>query len=181
MIEQLFFVLGQNVAVTEQSGNSFLADVQIGAILGFAATLLASFGVWYLNKRNRRKRLRKAIIAELQKQEEKIEQIVESLETEGPIDSDSSSDEYGIEASELPASGSIPTTIYETNAANLGELPSDEVEAIVNYYSTLQTQKAVIEAIRNDEEVLSADKRDLHNEMPGLDTSRGNLINKLDP
>ncbi|WP_158057982.1 hypothetical protein [Halorussus halophilus] len=181
MIEQIFFTLGQNVAAAEQSGNSFWADLQVGAVLGFAATLLASFGVWYLNKRNRKRRLRKAIVAELQKQEEKVEQAVESLKTEGPVDSESSSSNYEVDASELPASGSIPTTIYESNAANLGELPSDEVEAIVNYYSTLQTQKAIIEAIRNDGGALSADKRDLHNEMPDLNTARTELIDKLDP
>lgn len=183
MIQQMFLVISQNAttAITEQSGTSFFADFQVGALLGFVATLFASFGVWCLNKRNQRQRLRRAIVAELRKQKEKVERTVESLETEGPVDSDGSSDKYDVDASELPASDSIPTAIYETNAVNLGELPSDEVEAIVDYYSALQTQKAIIEAIRNDEEVLSADKRDLHKNMPALSTARKNLINKLDP
>lgn len=182
MLETLIFTLQQNgtSTATGQAGNSFLANLQSGAILGFAATLIGSFGVWYLSRLNRRKRLRRAIVAELQKQEEKIGRIVESLDTDGPIDEDKESNEYKIEASDLPPSGSIPTVIYQSNASNIGELPSEEVDDIVDYYSALQTQKAIIEAIRNDDEVLTADKRDLHQDMPDLDSKRNDLKNKLE-
>jgi hypothetical protein len=182
MLETLILAVQQNATstTTGQAENLFFANIQIGAILGFAATLIGSFGVWYLSRLNRRKRLRKAIVAELQKQEEKIGRIVESLNTEGPIDGDKESNEYEIEASDLPPSGSIPTMIYQSNASNIGELPTEEVEDIVDYYSALQTQKATIEAIRNEEQVLTADKRDLHQDMPKLDSKRNTLKNKLE-
>jgi hypothetical protein len=183
MLETLIFAVQQNATsiATGQAGNSFFANLRIGAILGFAATLIGSFGVWYLSRLNRRKRLRRAIVAELQKQEEKIGRIVESLETDGPIDEDEESNEYEIKASDLPPSGSIPTVIYQSNASNIGELPSEKVDDIVDYYSALQTQKATIEAIRNEEQVLTADKRDLHQDMPDLDSKRIDLKNKLEP
>lgn len=183
MIETLIFALQQNTtsAATLQAGKSFFANLQIGAVLGFAATLIGSFGVWYLTRLNRRKRLRRAIVAELQKQEEKIGRIVESLDTDGPVAEEAESNEYEITASDLPPAGSIPTGIYQSNASNIGELPSEEVDDIVDYYSALQTQKATIKAIRGDEEVLTADKRDLHEDMPDLDSKRDDLKTKLEP
>lgn len=182
MIEVISLTLQQNTtsAAAEQIGNTFIIDIQVGTLLGFTVTLLASFGVWLLNKWYRRQRLRKAIVAELRKQDKKVKQIVESLETDRPIDLDDESTNYTVEASDLPPAGSLPTTIYQSNAANLGELPSDEVEAIVDYYSALQTQKATIAAIRSNEDVLSADKRDLHNYMPALKEDRRDIVNKLD-
>lgn len=161
-----------------QVGDSIIGDVQVGALLGFSATLLAAFGVWYLDKRNRRKRLRKALIAELEKQDERFGRIVESLEADSAVGSDDNG--YEVEPSDLPPADSLPTTIYESNASNLGELSSEEVEAVVNYYATLQTQKATIRAIREDEIMLTADKKDLHEDMPKLDRSRDNLISTLE-
>jgi len=183
MLIKVDFVLQQNTTgtVTEHAGNSLFANIQNGAILGFAATLIASFGVWYLSRLNRRNRLRRAIVAEIQKQEEQIGKIVESLDTDGPVGEDEDAKRYEVEASDLPPAGSIPTVIYQENASNLGELPSNEVDDVVDYYSALQTQKATIEAIRNEEQVLTADKRDLHQDMPSLDSKRIELKSTLKP
>lgn len=177
MTDAVMLLLQQNTTTSAQSGQSFVFDLQVGAVLGFAATLIASFGVWYLSKRNRKKRLRKALVAELSHQE--LGRIVESLGIEGPVDSEEGQSEYEVEGSELPPAGAFPTTVYQSNAGNLGELPSDEVEDVVEYYSSLESQKAIIQAIRNNEEVLSADKRDLHNEMPELSSDRDKLVIKL--
>lgn len=179
MTDAVMLMLQQTTTTaSNQTGQSFAFNLQIGAILGFAATLFGSFGVWYLSKWNRKKRLRKALVAELNQQE--LERIVESLETDGPIDSKDGQSEYEIEGAELPPAGTLPTTMYQSNAGNLGELPSDEIEDVVEYYSSLESQKAIIEAIRNNEEIISADKRDLHNDMPDLRSDRDALITKLE-
>lgn len=177
MTDAVVLLLQQTTATSTQSSQSFVFDLQVGAVLGFAATLIGSFGVWYISKRNRKKRLRKALVAELKHQE--LGRIVESLETDGPVDSEGGQSEYEVEGSELPPAGALPTTVYQSNAGNLGELPSDEVEDVVEYYSSLKAQKAIILAIRNNEEILSADKRDLHNEMPQLSSDRDDLVSKL--
>lgn len=178
MNSAVMLIFQQTVTTTRaQSDPSFVFDLQIGAVLGFAATLIGSFGVWYLSKRNRRTRLRKALVAELNHQE--LGRIVESLETDGPVDSAEDQSEYDVEGSELPPAGALPTTVYQSNAGNLGELPSNEVEDVVEYYSSLESQKAIIQAIRNNEGVLSADKRDLHDRMPELRSDRDDLVTKL--
>jgi hypothetical protein len=171
-------LLQQTTTSPAQSSQPFVFDLQVGAVLGFAATLIGSFGVWYLSRQNRKERLRKALIAELNHQE--LGRIVESLETDGPVDSEEGQSEYEVAGSELPPDRALPTTVYQSNAGNLGELPSDEVEDVVEYYSSLQSQKAIIKAIRNNkEEVLSADKRDLHNKMPKLSSDRDDLVTNL--
>ena len=106
--------------------------------------------------------------------------ILESLDTDDPIDESRESNEYEVETSDLPPADSIPTVIYQSNASNIGELPSEEVDDIVDYYSALQTQKATIEAIRNEDEVLTADKRDLHQGIPDLNSKRNDLKDKLE-
>jgi hypothetical protein len=178
MVDAIMLLLQQTTTTTSaQSSQSFVFDLQVGAILGFAATLIGSFGVWHLSKHNRKKRLRKALVAELNHQE--LGRIVESLETDGPVGFEEGQSDYEVEASELPPAGALPTTVYQSNVGNLGELPSDEVEDVVEYYSSLEAQKAIIQAIRNDGEVLSADKRDLHDEMPQLSSDRDDLVTKL--
>jgi hypothetical protein len=178
MTDAVMLLLQQTTTTTSaQLGQSFVFDLQVGAVLGFAATLIGSFGVWYLSKCNRKKRIRKALVAELNHQE--LGRIVESLETDGPVDSEEGQSEYEVEGSELPPAGALPTTVYQSNAGNLGELPSDEVNDVVEYYSSLEAQKAIIKAIRNNEEVLSADKRDLHSGMPKLSSDKEDLVDKL--
>lgn len=181
MFRNAFLPLQQTTStiVTEASNSPVFTDITTGALLGFAATMIAAFGVWYLNKRNRRNSIRKAIVAELEKQEEELDRIIESLGMDGPIDADDGADSYEIDSSDLPPSGSIPTTVYHSNAANLGELPGGEVEEIVDYYSNLNKQIAIIEAVRKDEDVLPADKRSLHTEMPKVGTDRTDLVSKL--
>jgi hypothetical protein len=158
-----------------QGGSGILSGIGMGAILGFVATLLSSFGLLYLRRKLRRDRLRRAIIAELKKQD--LEQIVESLQTDeiGDVDTEDSED-YRVNPSDLPPADSIPTSIYEGNTGNLGTLPAEEVSVVVEYYSTLLTLKSIIRAIRNDETVLSADKKELYEELPGLESDRSQLL-----
>lgn len=158
-----------------QGGSGILSGIGTGAILGFFATLLSSFGLLYLRRKHRRDRLRRAIIAELEKQD--LERIVESLQTDGLGDVDTEdSEEYPVGPSDLPPADSIPTSIYEGNAGNLGTLPAEEVSEVVEYYSSLLTLKSIIRAIRNDESVLSADKKELHDELPDLESGRGEIL-----
>lgn len=161
-----------------QGGSGILSGIGTGAVLGFFATLLSSFGLLYLRRKHRQDRLRRAIIAELEKQD--LERIVESLQTDGTGDVDTEdSEEYPVGPSDLPPADSIPTSIYEGNAGNLGTLPAEEVSVVVEYYSSLLSLKSIIRAIRNDESVLSADKKELHEELPELESDRGQLLTTL--
>lgn len=165
-------------AASAQGGSGILSGIETGAILGFFATLLSSFGLLYLRRKHRRNRLRRAMIVELEKQD--LERIVESLQTDGTRDVDTEdSEKYPVDPSDLPPADSIPTSIYEGNTGNLGTLPAEEVSEVVEYYSTLLTLKSIIRAIRSDESVLSADKKELHEKLPDLESDKVQLIGTL--
>ncbi|WP_152419115.1 hypothetical protein [Natrinema gari] len=161
-----------------QGSSELLSGIGTGAILGFVATLLSSFGLLYLRRKHRRDRLRRAIIAELEKQD--LERIVESLQMDETTDIDTEdSEEYPVRPSDLPPADSIPTSIYEGNTGNLGTLPEKEVSEVVEYYSSLLALKSIIQAVRNEESVLSADKKELHDELPNLESDRKELLTSL--
>jgi DNA-binding transcriptional regulator YhcF (GntR family) len=84
-----------------------------------------------------------------------------------------------VEPPELPPAGTLPSHIYESNAGNLGILSSDEVTNTVEYYSSLLTQKAIIESIRTDGEAITPDQKELHDNMPKLEDDRTELIETL--
>lgn len=177
----LFLLLTQAIPTTtasSQGGFGILSGIETGAVLGFFATLLSSFGLLYLRRKHHRDRLRRAIIAELEKQD--LERIVESLQTDGTGDVDTEdSEDYPVDPSDLPPADSVPSSIYEGNAGNLGTLPAEEVSEVVEYYSSLLTLKSIIRAIRNEQSVLSADKKELHEELPDLESDRNQLLTTL--
>lgn len=177
----LLLLLTQNTtdaAASAQNGSGLLSEIGTGAILGFFATLLSSFGLLYLRRKHRRDRLRRTAIAELKKQD--LGRIVESLQTDEASDVDiENSENYPIEPSDLPPADSIPTIIYEANAGNLGTLPEKEVTKIVEYYSSLLVLKSIIRAIRNEDSVLSADKKELYEKLPAMETDKEQLLTTL--
>lgn len=154
-----------------------LSSIEQGAIIGFFAALLSSFGLFYFRRKHRRNCLRSAILTELEEQD--LKRIINSLEANTEIDSDTEED-YPIEPSDLPPADSIPTSIYEENAGNIGRLPKKETEEVVEYYTELLAQKSIIRAIRNGETVLSADKKELHERLPEMESNRTQLVTILE-
>lgn len=162
-----------------QSGlNDILTDVSLGTWIGFVVTLITTFGLLIIRWWRRRVKLRRSLIAELEQQD--LQSVIEPLQSaEATTNAGGSQDPPPVEPSELPPAGTLPTHIYESKAGNLGILSSDEVTDIVEYYSTLLIQKAIIKSIRTDEDAITADQKELRDTMPGLEDDRTDLIETL--
>jgi len=81
-----------------------------------------------------------------------------------------------LKPSEVPPSGTIPTMIYESNIGRLGLLKSDELTDIVQFYSQILHHKAIINAIRQDENVPEPDQEDLYDSITTLEQQRQHLF-----
>lgn len=89
-----------------------------GAV-GFFGGLLSSFGLFWLRQRRRRKRLRQSLLRELRVPSDAIER---ALDTDrGDLDG--------------PLHAHVPTTVYESQADQIGLLTEAETDEVVGYYS----------------------------------------------
>lgn len=66
--------------------------------------------------------------------------------------------------------------IYESNINRLGLLKSDELADIVEFYSQVLHHKAIIDAIRQDENVPEPDQEDLYDSVTTLEVHRQQLF-----
>lgn len=157
---------------------SILADVSIGTWLGFVVTLVASFGVLRVRRERRKTKLRRALVAELEQQD--LDRVVSAVNaSEAAVPPGESNGNPDLDPSELPPAGTLPTQIYTSNTGNLGILSEDEVTDTVAYYSTLLTQKAIIQAIRSGDGAVAADQKELRDTLPGLEDDRSDLMETL--
>lgn len=81
-----------------------------------------------------------------------------------------------LKPSEVPPSGTIPTMIYESNIGRLGLLKSDNLTDIVEFYSQTLHHKAIIDAIRQDQNVPEPDQEDLYDSITALEQQRQQLF-----
>lgn len=81
-----------------------------------------------------------------------------------------------LKPSDVPPSGTIPTIIYESNISRLGLLKSDELTDLVEFYSQVLHHKAIIDAIRQDEDVPEPDQEELYDAVTALEQQRQQLF-----
>lgn len=157
---------------------SLLTDVSIGTWLGFVVTVVSSFGVLQVRRNRRKTKLRRSLLAELEQHD--LERIVTAINAaEAAVPPDEKTKNPSFVPSELPPADTLPTEIYTSNAANLGILSGQEVEAVVEYYSSLLTQKAIIHNIRTNDDTVLADQKELSETVPQLEEARMNLLQML--
>lgn len=157
---------------------SILTDVSIGTWIGFLVTLVASFGVDHIRRERRKTKLRRALVAELEQQD--LDRVLKAVNASvAAVPPGESRESLDLDPSELPPAGTLPTQIYTSNTGNLGILSEDVVTDIVEYYATLLTQKAIIQAIRSDEGAVEADQKELRDTLPGLEKRRADLVESL--
>ena len=77
---------------------------------------------------------------------------------------------------EVPSAGSIPTQIYESNVSRLGLIGSDDLENIVEFYSSVLYYKSIMEDIREGKDVPGPDQDDLYESIGDLEEQRQNLF-----
>ena len=157
---------------------SILTEVSIGTWIGFIVTLVASFGVFYIRRERRKTKLRRALVAELEQQD--LDRVLKAVNaSEAAVPPGESRESPDLDPSELPPAGTLPTQIYVANTDSLGILSEDVVTDIVEYYSSLLTQKAIIQAIRSGEGAVAADQKELRDTLPSLENKRTDLVESL--
>lgn len=167
-----------NVTLLQADIWPLIADVSIGTWLGFIVTLIASFGVLRVRRERQKTKLRRALVAELEQQD--LDRIISAVTTsEAAVPPGETSENPDLDPAELPPSGTLPTQIYASNAGNLGILPQDEVDDIVEYYSSLLTQKSIIQAIRSEDGAVAADRKELRDYVTDLEDNRSDLVDTL--
>lgn len=99
--------------------------ILLSGFLGFVGGILSSFGLNLLRRRQQRRSLRRALLQEIELPKAVIERAVEQdvASFNGPLHTD------------------IPTTVYESNAADIGLLTPEETEAVIAYYGTAAVAK----------------------------------------
>lgn len=157
---------------------SILTDISTGTWLGFVVTVTTSFGVLHIRRERRKSKLRRSLVAELEQQD--LDRVISAVNaSQAAVPPDGMTDSPDLDASELPPAGILPTQIYTSNAANLGILSEQEVAAIVEYYSSLLTQKAIVRTIRSNGGAVAADRKELSDTIPGLKDDRKSLLQAL--
>ena len=157
---------------------SIFTDVSIGTWIGFIVTLIASFGVLHVRRERQKIKLRRALIAELEQHD--LNRVITAVRaSEAAVAPGETSENLELEPAELPPAGTLPTQIYTSNTGNLGTLSKNEVDDIVEYYSTLLIQKSIIRTIRSGDDAVAADRKELRDTIPSLEDDRSDLVDTL--
>lgn len=102
-------------------GNGIGVGNIISGVIGAAAVVLVAYLREYLDKRTRRRKLRRALYAELQSTNT-LDAAVGMLK--------SSSGQYFYTQHDF-----IPTDVYQSNLADIGLLSEEEIESVIEHYS----------------------------------------------
>jgi len=131
--------------------SSSIATIAAG-ILGFLGGFFSRTGKYWLKKRERRTKLRRALLAEIQTPKDTINNAAEVEEIQ---DFD-------------PVHTVIPTTTYENQVEELGLLSSHEIEPVIKYYNTAKVAKQQLDTIDD----VRIKRSFIEETAPGLKKSR---------
>ena len=120
-------------------GNLFLLFASIIGVVG-------SYLLYLHRRKDRRQKLKRALAFEICEMNQ-LTQASNTLEglTEPPPSS-------RLSASKIPPADAFPTTVYESNTSDLGLMSDDELQSVVNFYTSILQYKGVIDAVRADPE-----------------------------
>ncbi|OIB56146.1 hypothetical protein BBD46_19250 [Natrialba sp. SSL1] len=120
-----------------------------------------------------RKKLRRALLTEV-KQMEGLEECADQMDRIDPPPG------RQIQPDDVPAAGTIPTVVYESNAGKIGLLKGilgkNELEPVVRFYSKVLRYKSIINDIREDGKTSHADQEDLHDSINEISEMRTDII-----
>lgn len=149
----------QGLTVLLQFGLGETAWSLIGVIIGLIGGFGSSIAFYWYQQRVRRKTIRKALRRELELPKDVIERATET------------------DASSFtgPFHGEIPTTVYESQAAEIGLLSDDELDALIAYYATAAVARNQLQSL--DDEAVA--ERFFDETAPILKRNRKNAVEAL--
>ena len=105
---------------------SNLISVVIGAFLGF----LSSIGVFYVQKKNKRMKVRKGLLKDLENKKPQVKNIKKSYEEIGK--------------KQLPVVKPVDNTVYKVFLEDISSLTGEEIEKIIDFYTSLEKINRII-------------------------------------
>lgn len=159
-----------------------LEGIEWGAMLGSffgllvpgMITVVGSFFLYNKRRADRKRALRSSLRTEIHQMTslDSLANELDNLTATPPA--------QPIPSSKLPPSGVLPTRVYEGNVQSLGLLDEDVRNSVVEFYSKISNQKALIQGIRNGDGIPGADHKELYETIPQLKEDRECLLSQLD-
>lgn len=155
------------------SAGDFIAALPNTAVVGVFASFASAMIVYAARQFWERKKLRRALLTEV----EQMEGLEECANQMNRIDPPPRRE---LQPDDVPAGGTIPTVIYESNAGNIGllkgTLGKDELESVVSFYSKVLRYKSIINDIRADGKTSHADQEDLYDSIDEIASQRAQIM-----
>jgi len=140
-----------------------------GVVVSFASAMV----VYAARQSWERRKLRRALLTEV----EQMEGLGDCSDQMDRIDPPPGRQ---IKPDDVPASGTIPTVVYESNAGNIGLLrgyfAKDELEPVVRFYSKVLRYKSIINEIRSEGETSDAGQEDLYESIGDIAEQQKEII-----
>lgn len=159
----------------------------LSLFVGVAVSFLSAVLIYIVRQSWERRKLHKALLTEVEAMEG-IDICAEQMQRIDPPPA------RQLTADDVPAAGSIPTSVYEGSSSRLGLLGSPirraELAGVVKFYSKVLRYKSIIQKIgdsRAEEAdnnggnlrinpVSDSDQEDLYNQLPKLQTIRSRIL-----
>jgi len=144
-----------------------LGDIVIG--LSAFITVGGSYQLYSQRQRDRNDRLRNALYAEMVKSGDRIYKTAREMKTKELT-----------EESYLPEESPVVTTVFDSNADDLGGLTDDEVRAVVNFYTKAKPVHRRLQRAIDDTDVSSVELVYIRASLVDLNNLRNEALSQIE-
>ncbi|MHC3439524.1 hypothetical protein ACYJ1Y_15890 [Natrialbaceae archaeon A-gly3] len=151
----------------------FVNQIPDSTVVGVIASFASAMIVYAARQSWERTKLRRALLTEVNQMEgikECADQMARVNEPPG----------RQLRPDDVPAEGTIPTGVYESNTGNIGLLRGiigkDELESVVEFYSKVLRYKSIIREIKKDGFVSNSDQEDLYDSIQSVEEQREQIV-----
>jgi hypothetical protein len=168
-------VNGAGISTTSyfESVIEFMEAIPDTAVVGVVVSFASAMIVYAARQSWERRKLRRALLAE-------VEQMVGLEECSKQMDRIDPPPGREIQPDDVPAAGTIPTVIYESNAERVGllrgALGKDELVPVVRFYSRVLRYKSIIADIHSNGKTSDADQEDLYDHIEDVAEERTHIL-----
>ncbi|GAA5473600.1 hypothetical protein [Haloarcula hispanica] len=189
-METYLVVVAELTPVSNTASQPEPAFSLLSFVIGVGISLLSAILVYILRQLWEKKKLHRALLTEVE-QMDGIATCKDQMERIGEPPN------YQLSSDDVPAPDSIPTTVYESTASNIGLIGGirapNELKGVVKFYSKVLKYKSIIKEIGdrgnkirfNGEDeaeeveqipISDDDQEDLYNSITHLNTVRNRII-----
>ena len=160
-----------------EAATRFIEAIPDTAVVGVVVSFASAMIVYAARQSWERKKLRRALLTEV-KQMDGLKECADQMERIDPPPG------RQLQPDDVPAGGTIPTVIYESNAGKVGllrgTLGKNELEPVVSFYSQVLRYKSIINDIRENGKTSHADQEDLYDSISEIAEKRQQIIESFE-